>query len=1151
MFGSKLLLVKTIQYYYLVLLPFLLSVNFSQSVRINELMASNSITITDEDGDYPDWIELYNYGDQPVNLDGMGLSDDLGDPFKWVFSSIVFNPGDYLLVFASDKNRLPFNNHWETIINWGDDWRYVIGYSAPPSNWRENDYTDSYWPQSPSGFGYGDGDDATIIQPVISVFIRKTFDIETLGIIQQAVLHVDFDDAFVAYLNGTEFARSNIGTPGIIPSFNQSADTWREAQIYLGGLPEFYDVENAEALLTEGQNTLAIEVHNFGAESSDMSLIPFFTLGMSEPPDNPSGTPDLLDFQLTSLHTNFKINADGEYVILTSSIGEIVDSLFTGPMPEDISRGRFPDGGENWIYYADPTPGVQNGSDGYVGIVDNPIFSEPAGFYSGSINVSISTSTLGAEIRYTTDGAEPTEISAVYSSQLALNTTTVVRARAFNPDYLSSAIITQTFILNEDSTIPVVSLSTTPENLWDYETGIYVMGPNASSDFPHFGANFWQDWERPIHLELIEPDSQLVYAADAGVKIFGAWSRGLPQKSLALYARDEYGYNNFSYPFFPDLPFDTYEAILLRNSGNDWESSMFRDGMMTSLVNDTGLDVQAYRPVAVYLNGVYWGIHNMREKLNEHYIASHHPVDPDDLDLLENDSIINLGDAVHYNNLINFLQTQDITNPDNYEYVSSQMEIDNFITHQVSQIYFDNQDWPGNNTKYWRPRTVDGRWRWLLYDTDFGFGIWNPNAYMNNTLAFALEPYGPGWPNPPWSTFMLRTLMENPDFRNQFINRFCDLLNTIFDPDYVVPFIDAVKTVIEPEMPNHLNRWYGSMNEWYTRVNVIETFAEQRVGNIRNHLQNEFDLASTGLIILGVAVPNTGKIKINTVIPDSYPWHGYYFQDVDIHLTAQPTPGYYFSGWSGIYGVNPTIIISPANVLSVTAYFEPISTGDGHVVINEINYRSSDELNTEDWIEIHNNGYEAVNISFWQFRDSDDSHVFIIPENTFLDVGNYLVLCQSIGSFSEFFPEVTNAIGDFGFGLSRYGEILRLFNSNGEIVDSLSYSNIDPWPEAPDGNGPTLELIHPDLDNSSSTSWSASIDFGTPGWENSVYAPCQSNGDANLDGLVNVSDIVAIIGYILGNTPLSDIGQCNADIYADGQIDVLDIVAMVDIILDS
>ncbi|MFQ6610619.1 MAG: CotH kinase family protein, partial [Fidelibacterota bacterium] len=685
----------------------------------------------------------------------------------------------------------------------------------------------------------------------------------------------------------------------------------------------------------------------------------------------------------------------------------------------------------------------------------------------------------------------------------------------------------------------------------DDETGIYAMGPNASPDFPYFGANFWQDWERPIHLELFIPDSQRVYSADAGVKIFGAWSRGYPQKSLALFARDEYGVNSFDYPLFPDLPFHSYEAFLLRNSGNDWESSMFRDGMMTSLVKDTGLDVQAYRPVVVYLNGEYWGIHNMREKQNEHFIAAHHPVDPDELDYLENNADIIQGDAFHYNNLINFIQSEDLTDPDNYQYISTQMEMDNYITYQVSEIYFDNQDWPGNNVKFWRPKVANGRWRWILYDTDFGFGIWNPNAYQFNTLAFALEPNGPVWPNPPWSTYLFRSLMENSEFKSQFINRFCDLLNTIFEPEYILSYVDSIKSIIEPEMPDHLERWYGSVADWNARVSVMEFFGSHRADYVRNHLQNEFNLANTGLILLGIANPNSGKIQINTVTPDTYPWHGYYFQDVDIQLTAHPAPGYYFSGWSGMYGIDPTITISPANVLSVTAYFEPLTVGEGHVVINEINYRSPDDADTQDWIELHNNGLETVNISFWQFRDSDDGHQFILPENTFLDPGDYVILCQSLESFSEIFPEVTNVVGDFGFGLSRYGESLRLFNSNGGIVDSLTYTNTFPWPTEPDGNGPTLELIHPDLDNSLPESWSVSVDYGTPGWENSAFLPCMVNGDANLDGEVTVSDIVLIIGFILLNDPLDDLGQCNADVFTDGQVDVLDIVAIVSIILDE
>ncbi|MBT3250469.1 MAG: hypothetical protein HN729_05755 [Candidatus Marinimicrobia bacterium] len=1125
--------------------------SMSQTVIINEVMSANSTIISDEDGDYSDWIELYNYGESPVNLGGFALSDDVDEPDKWILPDFQLNPNQYLLIFASGKNRSAVSSHWETVINWGDDWKYILGYSAPPELWRQTDFIDDNWPTGPSGFGYGDGDDATITQPIISVFIRNTFNIESLASIQQAVLHVDYDDAFVAYLNGVEIARANIGTPGVYPSYDQGSDSWREALMYSGGLPESFSDDWAETLLQEGQNTLAIEVHNYNSTSSDLSLIPFFTLGMNEIPENPNGTPEILDFQMTPLHTNFNISSDGETLILTSADGITLDSLETGDYPVDISFGRYPDGEDSWMIFTEPTPGSENSDIGYSGLITDPIFSNPGGFYDNTITLSISSDSPSAVMYYTVDGSEPTENSYTYTNPFNIYTTAVIRARSFQPGFMPSNTITHSYFVNEDTPLTVMSLSTTPDNFFDFNTGIYEMGPNASQNFPHFGANFWQDWERPIHIELFEIDRQLGFSSDAGVKIFGGWSRGLPQKSMSFFARSEYGASQFNYQLFDNLSIDIFESFIIRNSGNDWESSMLRDGMMTTLVQNEGVDLQAYRPAAVYLNGQYWGLYNIREKINEHFIASHHPVDPDDLDILEADANPINGDAGHYNSMINFLNSENMSLPENYDYITTQMDIDEFISYEISQIYYDNQDWPGNNIKFWRPRTDDGKWRWILYDTDFGFGIWNSNAYANNTLAFALNPWGPGWPNPPWSTFLLRKLLENPVFENKFINRFCDLYNTIFDADYVLDHISDIMEVIEPEMPDHINRWGGSMSEWYSRIGVINNFANQRLGYMMGHFMSEFDLDETGQIILGITIPNSGQIKINSLTLDSYPWQGTYFQGVDIELTALPANGYTFSGWSANYGANPTIYVAPQNVLSITAYFNPIPGYQENIVINEINYNSSPDADTGDWIEFYNNSPNPINIGGWQFKDSNDENVFTIPENTYFQEDSYFLLARDTEALQQFFPDVDNIFGQLDFGFSGAGELLRLFNQFGVLADSVRYDDIEPWPLLPDGDGPTLELNHPNMNNGIGENWSASVGFGTPGAINSVdIQTCQYNGDANLDGDISVLDIVLLIGHILGDFPLENLALCNADVINDGTVDVLDVVALVGLIID-
>lgn len=364
-------------------------------------------------------------------------------------------------------------------------------------------------------------------------------------------------------------------------------------------------------------------------------------------------------------------------------------------------------------------------------------------------------------IFYTIDGSEPTQNDQLYSSPINLWKTTSIRARIIRSGHLPGAITTQTYLINESHNLPIVSVNTDPVNLWDQEYGIYVMGNNAENEFPHFGANFWEDWERPAHIEMYETDGSLAFQLDAGIKIFGAWSRGHPQKSISIHARKSYGADGINYKIFKEKDISKFETIILRNSGNDFNNTMLRDAYCNRIVSTLELDQQAYRPAIVYLNGEYWGIQNIREKVNEEFIAANHGIQEDQIDILEGNGEAVKGNAEHYEALLEYLYTHSLSIDENYDYIKTQIDIDNFIKYQLSEIFIDNRDWPGNNVKFWRERSPIGKWRWIMYDSDFGFDTWGNENKSFNTLNFALEPNGPGWPNPLWSTFILRKLTEN------------------------------------------------------------------------------------------------------------------------------------------------------------------------------------------------------------------------------------------------------------------------------------------------------------------------------------------------------------------------------------------------------
>ncbi|MDX1700699.1 MAG: CotH kinase family protein, partial [Melioribacteraceae bacterium] len=394
-----------------------------------------------------------------------------------------------------------------------------------------------------------------------------------------------------------------------------------------------------------------------------------------------------------------------------------------------------------------------------------------------------------------------------------------------------------------------------------------------------------------------------------------------------------------------------------------------------------------------------------------------------------------------------------------------------------------------------------GKWRWILFDTDFGFNWIFAEDYTHNTLEFALEENGPEWPNPPWSTFIFRKLLENKSFRNAFISRYSDLTNTTFVASNVNEKISKIVDKIKNEIQSHTNKWnVFSITEWVNNINTMKRFADFRIGYLNNYFQERFRLGSIVNIKLNISKGNSGKIKINSIVPQEYPWDGDYFAGTKIKLIALPNPGYKFIGWSGISNsILDTISVEIANYSEITANYVKIPDHP-NLVINEINYNSSGSFDTEDWIELYNNSNEVYDISGWKLKDENDENEFILPDNLTLSKDSYIVICRDSASFRNYYGENVRIVGDFGFGLSNSGDLIRIFNNNDELIDSVRYSDDDPWPQNSDGEGSTLELINPDLDNSFVGNWKASAEYGTPGAINGNFIV---NTDRSHDNLPN------------------------------------------------
>ena len=433
---------------------------------------------------------------------------------------------------------------------------------------------------------------------------------------------------------------------------------------------------------------------------------------------------------------------------LSNNDGIIVDQLTVEGLPPNTSIG-VSNFNQDIVSYINTTPGYQNSNQQFLGSIQNEvIFSQASGFLNNPFSLTLSGNSGSQVIRYTIDGSSPSNNSSIYSSPIAILNNTSVRAAIFSENYLPSPVKTESYIINSNHEIDVMLISIDPYDLFDDENGIYVFGEEGTYDewVPYFGANFWEDWEKPAHFTFHDNENDETVEFNSGVKIFGGWSRGQNgQKSLSFFARGQYGDSEFEHDFFDNLNYDEFESFVLRNSGQDWLRSNMKDIMLTSLMRGSELDFQEYNPVATYINGEYWGMYNMREKINEHMLASKHDIDANSITLLTNNGEVIEGSNEEYNDLIDYIETTDLSIDSNFEYVKENIDLKQYALYQATNIFINNTDWPGNNIKFWK--SPETKWRWIMYDTDFGFGPWwNWGNFNENTLDFALYPDGNGWP---------------------------------------------------------------------------------------------------------------------------------------------------------------------------------------------------------------------------------------------------------------------------------------------------------------------------------------------------------------------------------------------------------------------
>jgi|GEM_PF-919151 hypothetical protein len=874
------------------------------SVVINEILASNGAVLADEDGDYGDWIELLNLGNEPVDMEGYTLTDNPGIPDKWVFPKVLIPPKGFLLLWASGKDR------------------------RVPGSW---DFKSPLILEFESA-GYRDGDHARIVVNGRD----RALDLRGINVVRLDP-EGNFLEATVYDTWGSSVAAADIAryleslSPGEIVIFavkdeaSRNLDHRARAALealgseYIGRLA-YWDSWGMISVVGQGK---LIEVYRPTGEGPAVGSLASKMV----------------------LHTNFKLDKEGEFLGLYAPDGTEMDVLRYPSQKRNVSYGRCPDGGERWGFFAEPTPGTPNGVRCAVGIAEPPKFSKEGGVYEKPVVINLSAPG-DTEIHYTLDGSMPTEDSPRYVDPLHIEETTVVRARTFGDSLIPSEAVTRTFLIGKEVHLPVLSLATDPANLWDDMKGIYTEGryPVRPNYLQH-----GREWERPVSVEFFEEDGTVGFVANAGIRIFGGDTRAFPKKSFVLYFRKKYGQGHLDYGLFPDKGVERFTSIVVRNAGNDGVGALphIRDPLMHALWAEVGGLVSAKRSVFVFINGVPWGIYNLREHVDADYIVSNYGIE--DFDLIVKERSVRAGDISHWDATLAFFEEHDLDSDDAYAEAANLIDIENFTDYQIFQIYGGNIDIWGNYIRF-RPRSPPGRWRWVMWDMDLTFGLEVPATH--NTLAWhtrnRLRPdLGPTWADGAlWLTLILRKLLENDSYRTYFINRFADLLNTTLSPENVIAKIEELAAIIEPDIPLELARWGdewgGSYEEWRANVAGLKEFAKVRPEFVRQYIVEMFGLEGTSTLTIEPPI-GEGFVRVNTIMPTDYPWHGMYFRGVPVTLKAQPAPGYRFAGWSDpSLPQTATVIISLSENYSVRAVFTPapseanLSGGDIHINYVEI-----------------------------------------------------------------------------------------------------------------------------------------------------------------------------------------------------------------------
>ena len=568
--------------------------------------------------------------------------------------------------------------------------------------------------------------------------------------------------------------------------------------------------------------------------------------------------------------------------------------------------------------------------------------SHSSGKYDESISVEIEGDFTKAY--YSIDGSKP---SKRFSKPIEISKSTFLKIKpVFEGDSIDT-LISRAYILNFETKLPILSIGVDEDYFWDKEKGIYVLGAHAYKDTTgHWhNANYEKKWERPIHIIFLDTNNQEGFNQKCGIKIFGESTRRQPDKSMKIIARTEYGTSRFKHKIFPQKDISEFKQLVIRTSGNDYNGSRFKDVLNAYLARNIGLDYMAYQPVQLFLNGQYWGVYNLREKVNEHYLFENHGANKDSSSIIMGRWVRQHGSSSDYMKMYNWFMRLDTMDNAAYEKAQTMLDIRNYINYRVFQIYLNNTDSRGN-IRYWNSKDLDGKFRMILYDTDLSFG-----TASRKYLVKCLSSKRTDWFNPEWSTFYLRKLMQNDQFKNDFINQMAHLMNTAIHRDTIIAAVDKLEGIYKDELPRngkllapHLKRVPLTEKDWLEKVDHFRMYAKLRHRHLRPEMVKL--LAPKGMYTLKLA-GDTGSIIVNGNYPIKLPFEGIYYKDIPLPIKAVESEEWQFIKWSDgdtsqvklIHNLEDTLLVQPLyeKIESEIAIESSVKNLESDAVNNESN----------------------------------------------------------------------------------------------------------------------------------------------------------------------------------------------------------------------